>query len=246
MSVRYHLRRGGEVPDYQCMRECLDRAASRCLVVPGTGVDAAIGQLLLDTLTPLALEVALSVQTELQASADHADALRRHNVERAQHRADLARRRYLAVDPDNRLVADSLEADRNDAQRAVQTAQDDYEKAAAAAAPELTDEHKQLNVHKSTIKGWHRTGLLISHKANDKNVRLFEPPTPGDQRLVLDKAARSETEFEPNPRQEVQCETQALSRADPTLPVDCLMPSRVQESRNSRAVYSLPWMLCAR
>ena len=105
-------------------------------------MDAAIGQLLLDTLTPLALEVALTVQAEIEARADHADQLRRHNVERTRHRADLARRRYLAVDPDNRLVADSLEADWNDALRAVQAAQDDYQKATAAAAVALTDEHK--------------------------------------------------------------------------------------------------------
>ena len=64
------------------------------------------------------------------------------HVERARHRADLARRRYLAVDPDNRLVADSLEADWNDALRALQAAQDDYDNASAAAAATLTDEHK--------------------------------------------------------------------------------------------------------
>jgi DNA invertase Pin-like site-specific DNA recombinase len=326
MSVRYHTRRGAEVPDYQCMRECIDGAASRCLLVPGAGVDAAIGQLLLDTLTPLALEVALTVQAEIEARAEHADQLRRHNVERTRHRADLARRRYLAVDPDNRLVADSLEADWNDALRAVQAAQDDYQKATAAAALTLTDEHKariraltsdfpalwsnpatpqrerkrmirllvedvtltktdqihahvrfrggqttsltlplpgkawqlrqthtdtlaeldrlldehtdaetaaalnaaghrsgegkpftgrivldlrrahgmpshlqrlrghgmltvgeiahRLGVHPSTIKAWHRAGLLASHRANDKNVRLFEPPAPGDPRLA--------------------------------------------------------------
>ena len=50
--------------------------------------------------------------------------------------------RYLAVDPDNRLVADSLEADWNDALRALQTAREDYERASAAAAAALTDELK--------------------------------------------------------------------------------------------------------
>jgi hypothetical protein len=34
-------------------------------------------------------------------------------VERAQYEVDLARRRYMRVDPDNRLVADSLEAEWN-------------------------------------------------------------------------------------------------------------------------------------
>ena len=38
-------------------------------------------------------------------------------MERARYRADLARRRYLAVDPANRLVADSLESDWNTALR---------------------------------------------------------------------------------------------------------------------------------
>ena len=42
----------------------------------------------------------------------------------------------------------------------------------------------RLSVHHTTIKNWHRAGLLASHKANDKNVRLFEPPAPGDPRLV--------------------------------------------------------------
>ena len=139
MTVRYHTRRGVEVPDYQCMAAASGRRA-RCQSVPGAVVDDAIGKLLLDTLTPLALEVALTVQAELDTRADEADALRRHHVERARHRADLARRRYLAVDPDNRLVADSLEADWNDALRALQTAREDYERASAAAAAALTDD----------------------------------------------------------------------------------------------------------
>ena len=76
MSVGYHTRRGIQVPDYQCMRECIEGAASRCQQIPGAGVDKAIGQLLLDTLTPLTLEVALNVQTELENRADQADQLR--------------------------------------------------------------------------------------------------------------------------------------------------------------------------
>ena len=82
------------------------------------------------------------MQAELDTRAAEADALRRQHVERARHRADLARRRYLAVDPDNRLVADSLEADWNDALRALQTAHEDYERASAAATATLTDELK--------------------------------------------------------------------------------------------------------
>jgi DNA invertase Pin-like site-specific DNA recombinase len=142
MTVRYHHRRGVEVPDYQCMSESIQSGSPRCQTVPGAVVDAAIAQLLIDIVTPLALEVALTVQAELDARAEEADRLRHSHVERARHRADLARRRYLAVDPDNRLVADSLEADWNDSLRCLQTARDDYERAAAAARAAIDDDHQ--------------------------------------------------------------------------------------------------------
>jgi len=142
MTVRYHNRRDILVPDYQCVGDNIKRYTPTCQVIPGHGVDQAISQLLLDTVTPLALEVALSVQAELEARADEADQLRRSHVERARHHAELARRRYLAVDPDNRLVADTLEGDWNDKLRAVQTAQDDYEHASAATRATLTEQHK--------------------------------------------------------------------------------------------------------
>ena len=142
MTVRYHHRRGVDIPDYQCIGESIQGGGPRCQTVPGAGVDAAIAQLLLDTVTPLALEVALTVQAELEARADAADGLRRSHVERARHRAELARRRYLAVDPDNRLVADNLEADWNEALRSLQDAHDDYQRATAAAQTALDDEHQ--------------------------------------------------------------------------------------------------------
>lgn len=131
MTVGYHTRRGVEHPYYQCMAASIQDGTSRCQGIPGTGVDDAIATLVLDTLTPLTLEVALNVQAELAARAAEADQLRASHVERARHQAESARRRYLSVDPDNRLVADSLEADWNDALRQLRDAQDTYDHAAA-------------------------------------------------------------------------------------------------------------------
>src|SRR5437763_7835925 len=83
MTVRYHARGGTEVPDYQCMREAIDNAGPRCQAIPGAPADAAVGQLPLQALTPLSLEVALTVQAEIEARAAEADAIRRGHVERA-------------------------------------------------------------------------------------------------------------------------------------------------------------------
>jgi DNA-binding transcriptional regulator YiaG len=49
---------------------------------------------------------------------------------------------------------------------------------------------ERLGVHHSTIKAWRRAGLLVSHKANDKNERLYEPPAPGDPRLLKRMGSR--------------------------------------------------------
>jgi hypothetical protein len=98
MTVAYHVRRGIEFPDYRCMGIAIPDGVPPCQTVPGATIDAAIAQLLLDTVTPLALEVALTVEAELETRADEADTLRRSHVERARHQAELARRRYLSVD----------------------------------------------------------------------------------------------------------------------------------------------------
>ena len=127
MAVHYHRRREVLVPDYQCMIQTAQTADSPCQNIPGAGIDAAIGRLLVESMTPMALDVALAVWKEVQARREDADRLRRQHVERAQYEADLARRRYMQVDPANRLVADSLEAGWNDKLRALAQARETYE-----------------------------------------------------------------------------------------------------------------------
>ncbi len=128
MTIRYYASHGQLIPEYCCQSGAIQRAEPPCQRVLGGALDCAIGELLVQTVSPLALEVALSVQDELGARADETDRLRRQQVERARYEAELAQRRYLRVDPDNRLVADSLEAEWNNKLRALATAQEDYER----------------------------------------------------------------------------------------------------------------------
>ena len=128
MGVRYYRAHGTLVPEYHCERESIEHARPPCSRIVGHAVDRAIGELLVETVSPLALEAALGIETELAARAAEADRLRRAQVERARYEAELAQRRYLRVDPDNRLVADSLEADWNHKLRALAAAQEDHER----------------------------------------------------------------------------------------------------------------------
>jgi len=142
MTVRYLSRQGRQVPIYVCQRDRIEHAEKVCQHIPGASIDDAIGELLLDTVTPAALEVALQVQDELQRRIDEVDRLHRQNVERAQHEVELARRRFMQVDPDHRLVVDSLEAEWNDALRAHKQSQESYEKQREESRVELSDEQR--------------------------------------------------------------------------------------------------------
>ena len=128
MTVRYTQVQGQLMPQYVCQLRGIERAQSHCQFIPGAGIDQAVGRLLLDTLTPVQIDVSLAVQHEVQSRLAEADALRWQQVERARYEADLAQRYFLRVDPDNRLVAATLEAAWNDKLRALQEAQQAYER----------------------------------------------------------------------------------------------------------------------
>ena len=128
MTVRYHRRHGGLWPTYVCQRSGIAHGEPICQSIPGRGLDDAIGRVLVETVTPLTLEMALTVQQEIQARLDETDRLHRRAVECARYEADLARSRYLQVDPAHRLVADELEAQWNRTLQQVADAQATYDR----------------------------------------------------------------------------------------------------------------------
>jgi DNA invertase Pin-like site-specific DNA recombinase len=143
MSVRYYMSHAQLVPEYRCQRDGIKYGKPLCQRVVGRALDEAISDLLVETVSPLALEVALAVQGELDARVQEVDRIRRQQVERARYEAELAQRRYLRVDPDNRLVADSLEAEWNTKLRALAAAQEDYERQRSAEGGVLSTEQRQ-------------------------------------------------------------------------------------------------------
>jgi hypothetical protein len=79
-------------------------------------------------MTPAAVELALEIRREIEARYEEADQLRGRAIERAQIDADLAQRRFMLVDPSNRLVADTLESEWNDKLRALAQAREERER----------------------------------------------------------------------------------------------------------------------
>ena len=128
MRVHYEKLSGQLRPYYRCTQEVVRRAGKPCQWVHGLAVDEAIGALLMQTVAPAAIEVALAVQEEIAQRIEQAAARRQAQLERASYEAELARRRYAKVDPDNRLVADALEADWNQRLRELDNLQREHER----------------------------------------------------------------------------------------------------------------------
>lgn len=127
MTIRYRQHKEKLSPNYLCQSVGIGLAKRICQQIPGIGIDEAIGNVLVKMVTPVTLEVALAAQRELESQVKEVDRLRRKRVEQARYEADLAQRRYMNVDPENRLVADSLEAEWNEKLRALTDAQEEYE-----------------------------------------------------------------------------------------------------------------------
>jgi len=141
MTLRYYQRKHGIrlYPEYLCQKEQIEQAGDRlCQQVLGAGLDAAITDLLLAQLTPLTIDTSLQVYEELHAQAEEARRLRAQQVERARYAAELAQRRFLRVDPANRLVADVLEADWNARLRELTQVQEEAERQNVAEQRRLT------------------------------------------------------------------------------------------------------------
>lgn len=142
MTVRYVVRQGHPVPDYMCQRRAIATAQPPCQSIPGAGLDAAVGQVVLEAVTPAALDVALEVFDELRARQAEVDRLRRAQVERAREEAELAQRQFLLVRPEHRLVADSLERHWNEKLARLAEVEEAYRRTTDAEGPDLRAEDR--------------------------------------------------------------------------------------------------------
>jgi DNA invertase Pin-like site-specific DNA recombinase len=127
MTVRYHKYRGVLHPQYICGGRDQSIVMPICQSIPGQTIDEAVSDLLLEAVTPVALDVSLAVHEQVHMRVEEADKLRLRQVERARYEVDLAKRRYMQVDPANRLVAGDLEADWNRKLRALRECEEEYQ-----------------------------------------------------------------------------------------------------------------------
>ena len=124
MTVRYLD--DGVTPRYTCNEVRRQFAGPSCQSIRGDGADAAVARTFLEAMQPAQLEVSMATLEQIEARARQIDRQWQLRIERAQYEADLARRRFFAVDPENRLVARNLERDWNDKLAEVERLEREY------------------------------------------------------------------------------------------------------------------------
>jgi hypothetical protein len=128
MSVRYQKNCSKLVPIYTCTKDYIKSGKKVCQTVMGEKIDQEIGALILEMLNPLAIKAAIKVENELDKRKIETENFFKQQVQRAQYETEIARRRYMLVDPANRLVATELESEWNSKIRELEKQKEEYEK----------------------------------------------------------------------------------------------------------------------
>ncbi|MCY4498477.1 MAG: recombinase family protein [Rhodospirillaceae bacterium] len=112
-----------------------------CFTAGGVRIDKLVARSFLEAVGPAAVDAAMQAEQLVEAERQAALLSHRHELERCRYDAARAERRYKQVDPDNRLIASTLEREWEFALRALEHAEGQLEAAEAelpqAPAPEL-------------------------------------------------------------------------------------------------------------
>jgi len=119
-----HYQGARSTQGYHCAgRELLAGRGVSHLTVGGVQIDTAVAAAFLAAVAPAGIDASVAAAQAVTDDRDAALGQWRREVERARYQAQRAERRYMAVDPDNRLVARGLEAEWEKALGALGTAE---------------------------------------------------------------------------------------------------------------------------
>jgi hypothetical protein len=157
MSPRYHGI-AGKRTTYQCdsLRR-QDGVHGICWSVPGATIDTAVANHLLEVLSESNLDISLAVLNELEQNAQQQEQQWQLRLERVRYEAERAERQFNAVEPENRLVARTLEKRWNEKLQLLAELESAYTQAQLVQRLEISDEQRQqiLNLARDIPAVWH-------------------------------------------------------------------------------------------
>jgi len=139
MQPSYHK---NGVAHYACNRHILEATEPRCYGLAARAIDELAAQQVLRALEPAALELSLKASADVECERQRLEKHWQQRLQRARYDAELAERRYQAVDPENRLVAASLEKRWEELLTQKQQLQEEYGRFTRETPHRFTDQER--------------------------------------------------------------------------------------------------------
>lgn len=130
------------IAQYACNRQYVEATEPRCYGLAGQVIDELVSQQVLRALEPAAVQLSLQARADVERERQRLDKHWQQRRKRAGYEVELAERRYGAVDPDNRLVAATLEKRWEEALGQKRQVQEEYDRFLCATPPQLSVEEQ--------------------------------------------------------------------------------------------------------
>lgn len=181
MSVQYGKSPNGRrYARYVCGHPAVVRGEAVCASLCTAPLDAMITQLALKAIEPAALEVSLRVSEQIERERQKSEALWQKRLQRARYEAERAERQYHAVEPENRLVARTLERSWEEKLEAERALQEEHRRHREQQPQHLTEKER---------------GTIRALATNLPALWTAPTTTPADRkqvlRLLIDRVAAS-------------------------------------------------------
>ena len=139
MQPSYH---GRDVAQYHCNRPYVEGTEPRCYGLSSQAIDELLSKQVLRALEPAAVQLSIHVQADVEQERQRLDKHWQQRRKRARYDVEMAERRYQAVDPENRLVASTLEKQWEKALSEERQVQEEYDRFLNETPLRLSDEEQ--------------------------------------------------------------------------------------------------------
>lgn len=143
LFVRYQGRNGSH-KRYDCSKRQDNELGKACISFGGFRVDRVVTECLFEVLSPIGLDASLKAIKKINDESGVVNRQRELELEQVRYEALRAKRQYNAVDPDNRLVAATLERDWNDALVMVEKLENEISAMVANTPPLSPEEEAEI------------------------------------------------------------------------------------------------------
>jgi DNA invertase Pin-like site-specific DNA recombinase len=138
MKVGYQPE-GRKKPHYWCDTHLREDRGQPCFGLKAPPVDELVAQQVLRALEPAAVDLSLQAATDIQRERERLHQHWRQRLERAQYESQRAERQYQSVEPENRLVARTLEQRWEESLRHERQLREEYDRFLAEMPASLSE-----------------------------------------------------------------------------------------------------------